>query len=256
MHALKVYRDKSKGVSDLLNWAALVDDGRILCKDGEIIGGFFYSCKDTASSTEAERNYISGRVNTALSRFDNHWTITHDAVRMPSSEYPAEHLSHFPDPITRLIEAENRTKFLAEGNHFETNYVLILAYRPPLRRQSKVAGLMYDVDSESEEALADKHLAYFNKTLEDLADSLNGVLKLQKMGSYTEYDELWDASIHNRTSLQFCQPSQRSLWAEAREDYYPNNPSNEPASIRVYGRTAASYDHLRSARKQCVWTWL
>jgi type IV secretion system protein VirB4 len=104
MHALKVYRNKSKGVADLLNWAALISDGRILCKDGQIIGGFFYSCKDTASSTESERNYNTARVNTALARLDNHWTITHDAVRVPSSEYPAEHLSHFPDPITRLIE--------------------------------------------------------------------------------------------------------------------------------------------------------
>ena len=188
MHALKVYRDKSKGVSDLLNWAALVDDGRVLCKDGEIVGGFFYSCKDTASSTEAERNYITARVNAALARLDNHWTVTHDAVRMPSSEYPAEHLSHFPDPITRLIEKENRNKFLAEGNHFETYYVLILAYQPPLRRDSKVAGLMYDVKSENDESLADKHLAYFNKTLEDLGDSLNGVLTLKKMGSYEHVD--------------------------------------------------------------------
>lgn len=151
MHPLKIYRDKSKGVSDLLNWAALIDDGTILCKDGEIIGGFFYRCKDTASSTEEERNYMTARVNVALSRLDNHWTISHDAVRMPSSEYPAAHHSHFPDAITKLIEAENRNKFLAEENHFETYYVLLLAYKPPLHRDSKMAGIMYDVNSEKED---------------------------------------------------------------------------------------------------------
>src|SRR5277367_2363573 len=106
MHALKVYRDKSKGVSDLLNWAALVDDGRVLCKDGEIGGGFFYSCKDTASSTEAERNYITARVNAALARLVNHWTVTHDAVRMPSSEYPAEHLCAVN--TTKVIERNSQ----------------------------------------------------------------------------------------------------------------------------------------------------
>src|ERR1700722_10871259 len=197
MHALKVYRNKSKGVSDLLNWAALIDDGRVLWKDGEIVGGFFYSCKDTASSTEAERNYLTARVNAALARLDNHWTITHDAVRMPSSDYPAEHLSHFPDPITRLIEKENRDKFLAEGNHFETYYVLILAYQPPLRRHSKVAGLMYDVNQAEEECLADKHLAYFNKTLEDLADSLNGILTMKKMGSYEYIDRFGKSHLRD-----------------------------------------------------------
>jgi type IV secretion system protein TrbE len=183
MHALQIYRSKSKGVSDLLNWAALIDDGTILCKGGEIIGGFFYSCKDTASSTEAERNYLTARVNTALARLDNHWTVTHDAVRMPSSDYPAAHLSYFPDPITRLIEAENREKFLAEGKHFETYYVMILAYTPPLERQSQFRALMYGVDSTNELSLADKHLAHFNKTLDDLADSLNGILTLKRMGS-------------------------------------------------------------------------
>lgn len=188
MQALKIYRDKAKGVSDLLNWAALIDAGRILCKDGQIIGGFFYNCKDTASATAAERNYCTSRINTALARLDNHWTITVDAIRMPSSEYPAEHSSHFPDPITRLIEAENRQKFISEGNHFETYYVLALAYTPPFSRQSKMTGLMYDVDSQHAESLADKHLAYFNKTMEDIADSLTGVLTLRPMGSYTHVD--------------------------------------------------------------------
>lgn len=197
MQALKVYRNKSKGVADLLNWAALVDDGRILCKGGEIIGGFFYSCKDTASSTEAERNYLTARVNAALARLDNHWTITHDAVRMPSSEYPAEHLSHFPDPITRLIEAENRQKFLAEGKHFETYYVLILAYTPPLQRQSKFGRLMYGVDASSEASIGDKHLEYFNKTLDDLEDSLNGILTLKRMGSYTHSDRFGKSHLRD-----------------------------------------------------------
>jgi len=180
-----------------LNWAALISDGRILCKDGQIIGGFFYSCKDTASSTESERNYNTARVNTALARLDNHWTITHDAVRVPSSEYPAEHLSHFPDPITRLIETENRKKFLAEGNHFETYYVLTLAYRPPLSRHSKMANLMYDVNATNVESLANQHLAYFDKTLEELADSLNGILTLQKMGSYEHFNRFEKSDLRD-----------------------------------------------------------
>ena len=37
MLALKQFRDKAKGVADLLNWAALIDEGIVIGKDGRRI---------------------------------------------------------------------------------------------------------------------------------------------------------------------------------------------------------------------------
>ncbi len=54
---------------------------------------------------------------------------------------------------------------------------------------------------ENDESLADKHLAYFDKTLEDLADSLNGVLTLKKMGSYEHVDRFGKPHLTRRARL-------------------------------------------------------
>jgi hypothetical protein len=37
MHSLKPYKNRSKGVSDLLDWAALMDDGIVQGKSGAIV---------------------------------------------------------------------------------------------------------------------------------------------------------------------------------------------------------------------------
>ena len=54
MQNLKQFRDRAKGTADLLNFASLIDDGLVLCKDGSLLAGFFYREPDTASATPAE----------------------------------------------------------------------------------------------------------------------------------------------------------------------------------------------------------
>ena len=100
MLALKHFREKAAGVSDLLNWAALIDDGIVLCKDGSLLAGYFYRGRDTASATDAERNHLTTRVNTALARLGNGWVTWHDAVRLPAGDYPAPSDSDFPKAST------------------------------------------------------------------------------------------------------------------------------------------------------------
>ena len=70
---LKPFQDKASGLADLLNWAALVDEGIVQTKSGALLAGFFYQGKDIASSTDAERNYIAQRVNIALARLGSGW---------------------------------------------------------------------------------------------------------------------------------------------------------------------------------------
>lgn len=196
--ALKAFRDKAAGVADLLNWAALIEDGVIQCKDGTLLAGFFYRGPDTASATAAERNYISRQVNRALARLGSGWATWMDAVRMPSIGYPAPEESAFPDPITRLIDAERRMQFLTEGAHFESHYVLIAAYTPPLRRESKVVDFMYAHDPAQATAHGgDRILAGFRKALEDLQDTLSTVLTIERMGCYTHTDAWGQAHLRD-----------------------------------------------------------
>lgn len=206
MQPLKDFRDKAKALPDLLNWAALVDDGIVLGKDGSLMAGFFYRGQDVASSTDAERDYITAQVNAALARLGSGWVTWQDAVRMPASAYSAARLSHFPDPVTAMIDRERRDHFTKEGAHYESEYALVLLYTPPKRRNSKLGEYIYDDDDATAVEPASRLLEQFKKALEDMEDSLGGVIKMRRMGSFTVEDA--QGSTHMRDELvnylQFC----------------------------------------------------
>ena len=135
MLALKTFRSRAAGLPDLLNWAALIGDGIVQGKDGSLLAGWFYRGPDIASSTDDERNWLTGRINAALARLGSGWVTWVEAVRLPASGYPAAELSHFPDPVSRLIDEERRRQFLRERLHYESEYALLVQYTPPLRRK-------------------------------------------------------------------------------------------------------------------------
>lgn len=188
MNFLRPFRSKAKGVPDLLNWAALVDDGTILNKDGSLLAGFFYRGEDSESSTDERRNQVSARVNRALTRLGTGWAVWFDAVRMPVAAYSAPEDSHFPDPVTALIDNERRAAALAEGEHYETEHVLCVQWTPPLKGASKIADLVYDDDKGRKEDLATKHQALFKRVLNELQDNLEDVLQMRRMGAFVLED--------------------------------------------------------------------
>src|SRR5580692_610189 len=188
MLRLKPFRDKAAGVADLLNWSHLVDSGIVLCKDGSLLAGWFYRAPDIASSTDGERNWLSGRVNAALARLAAGWTSWIDAVRLPASSYPEAERSHFPDPVSRLVDAERRAQFLREGGHYEGEYALIVQFTPPLRRKSKLVDLIYDDDPSETITPANRILEQFKKALADLEDAIGDAVSLRRMESYTFTD--------------------------------------------------------------------
>jgi type IV secretion system protein TrbE len=189
MLSLKPYRDTARGLSDLLDWAALIDDGIVLGKSGALLAGYFTRGQDTASATEAERNHIAGRVNAALTRLGSGWATWHDAVRLPSAAYAPPEACHFPDPVSRLIDAERRRQFMAQGAHFESEYALLFLYTPPLRRSTRIQDYLWDEGPASvRQSPADQTLAFFRKTLEDVEDALGDAVTLRRMTGYTVTD--------------------------------------------------------------------
>jgi len=186
--ALKPFRDKAAGVPDLLNWSHLVAPGIVLGKDGSLLAGWFYRGPDIASSTDSERNWLSGRVNAALSRLGNGWATWVEAVRLPSSDYPPRERSHFPDPVSRLVDEERRRQFMREGVHYESEYALIVQYTPPLRRKSRLVDIIYDDEPSESRSPADRILAQFDKALSDLEDAIGDAVQLRRMGSFTVTD--------------------------------------------------------------------
>lgn len=184
MLSLKHFRGKAKGLPDLLNYAALMDAGVVQLKDGSLLTGFFYQGDDVQSSTPERLSQIGLRANAALRRFGSGWATWFEAVRLETSAYSAPEDSHFPDPVSKMIDAERRAFFQKEGRHFETEHALLVMFTPPLRRDSKVIDMIYD-DDGTQELPADRILKTFNRQLEEFADNMADVVRLRRMGGYT-----------------------------------------------------------------------
>src|ERR1700722_10469421 len=116
MMNLAEYRRRSQTLADFLPWAALVEKGVILNKDGSFQRSARFRGPDLDSATAAELVAIPGRLNNALRRLGSAWAIFVEAQRLPGNRYPE---SDFPDAASRLVDAERRAPFEAESAHFE-----------------------------------------------------------------------------------------------------------------------------------------
>ena len=207
MLALKPFRSRAAGVSDLLPYAALIDTGLVLTKDGALLSGWFYGGPDVQSMTEAEKNYRTMRLNSALAGRGSGWAYWFDASRMPAAAYPSAAASHFPDPVSQLIDDERRRQFLREGVHFETEHALTIMFTPPLRRQSKLAEWVYDDDDPAARILpSDRHIAQFRRVCEEIEDALGDLLRLRPMRGFTVVDPHGHEQMQDElvNYLHFC----------------------------------------------------
>ncbi|MHB1110552.1 MAG: conjugal transfer protein TrbE, partial [Devosia sp.] len=201
MVALRQFRNTKPSFADLTPYAGLVADGVILLKDGSLMAGWYFAGPDSESSTNIERNEVSRQVNTILARLGSGWMIQVEALRIPTSAYPAAEACHFPDPVTRAIDDERRRHFESGRGHYESQHALILTFRPPERRQSGLARYVYS-DRESRTATyADTVLKTFQSAIREVEQYLTNVLSIRRMvtrevpegpdGRIARYDDLF-----------------------------------------------------------------
>src|ERR1700744_5802163 len=128
MMNLAEYRHRSDRLADFLPWVALVGKGIILNKDGSFQRTAGFRGPDLDSATPAELVAITSRLNNALRRLGSGWALFIEAQRKPANHYPK---SEFPDPVSRIVDAERKAQFEEEGTHFESRYFLTLLWLPP-----------------------------------------------------------------------------------------------------------------------------
>ena len=141
MMNLAEYRRRSQTLADFLPWAALVERGVILNKDGSLQRSAQFRGPDLDSATSAELVAITGRLNNALRRLGSGWAIFVEAQRLPGNNYPE---SAFPDAASRLVDAERRAQFEEEGAHFESRYFLTLVWLPPAEDAARAEAWLYE----------------------------------------------------------------------------------------------------------------
>lgn len=184
MLKLADYRSKSKGLPDLLPYAALIAPGVVLCKDGSLLAAWKVRGRDTASSTFAEMAWISDRTNEAVKDLGNGWMLHMNAVREQSRAYPSEASGHFPDSVTRMIDNERRAYFKADWC-YSTTSVLTLTYKPDLQ----AARIARQTQQGMERDLLAHNLERFTTVLRQIEDALAGVLELWRLEEREVFDE-------------------------------------------------------------------
>ncbi|MCK1364311.1 conjugal transfer protein TrbE [Bradyrhizobium sp. 62] len=141
MMNLAEYRHSNTRLADFLPWAALVDMGIILNKDGSFQRTAKFRGPDLDSAVPAELVGIAGRLNNALRRLGSGWAVFVEAQRHFAGSYPP---STFPDVASALVDAERRAQFEEAGANYESSYFLTFLYLPPEEGAAKAERLLYE----------------------------------------------------------------------------------------------------------------
>jgi hypothetical protein len=141
MMNLAEYRHRGQSLADFLPWAALVQSGIILNKDGSFQRSARFRGPDLDPATPAELVAITARLNNALRRLGSGWAIFVEAQRHPANHYPE---SRFPDAASSLVDAERRAQFEEAGAHFQSRYFLTLLWLPPADDAARAEAWLYE----------------------------------------------------------------------------------------------------------------
>lgn len=200
------HRSKKAGASDLLNYAAVVDDGVIVGKNGSFLSAWLYKGDDNSSSTEEQREIVSLRINQALSGLGNGWMIHVDAIRRPAPNY-SERCS-FPDPVSAAIDEERRRYFEGLGTMYEGFFVLTLTWFPPALAQRKFVELMFDDDVKMPSSGAQTLglIEQFKREIATIESRLSTAIKLIRLRGHKVVQEDGSTVTHDDflSWLQYC----------------------------------------------------
>ena len=141
MMNLGEYRRSISHLADFLPWAALVDEGIVLNKDGSFQRTARFRGPDLDSAVPAELVGVAGRLNNALRRLGSGWAVFVEAQRCPANQYPQ---GYFPDVASALVDVERRAQFEEEGAHYESDYFLTFLYLPPPEDTARAEGFLYE----------------------------------------------------------------------------------------------------------------
>ncbi|MET4296284.1 type IV secretion/conjugal transfer VirB4 family ATPase [Bradyrhizobium sp. LB8.2] len=164
---LAEYRNRPHSLADFLPWAALVEKGVVLNKDGAFQRTARFRGPDLDSATPAELVGVTARLNNALRRLGSGWAIFVEAQRSSAQTYPH---NTFPDAASALVDLERRDAFEEAGAHFESRYFMTLVWLPPAEDASRIEGWLYEGRAQSG---VDPH-----ELLRGFVDRTNRVLQL------------------------------------------------------------------------------
>jgi len=201
-------RPHGQAVADLLNYAAVADDGVIVCKNGAFMAAWMFQGDDAASSTDEQRETASMRVNQALARLGNGWMLHVDAVRKPAQGYSEPGVSYFPDRVSAAIDEERRRLFRSLGATYEGYLVMTLTYYPPQIAQRRFVEMMFDDDTEVADGTerTASLIGDFQRECRSFESRLSSVFRMERLKGHRGVTEEGRDITHDDFLrwLQFC----------------------------------------------------
>jgi len=187
------HRRHAVGLADLLLYDSLIEDGVLLLHDGGLLAGWKFRGPDLGSATHGEMAALSARLG-AILRLGSGWMVKCDSIRSQAPGYPEK--QRFPDSITRIIDDERREQFMAEGAHFESDYFLTLTYLPPIAREEKVKGWMFE-GMKGRQASAARILEQFKSRIAAFEDVFKSLFTATRLKSAFKKDESGKGAIYD-----------------------------------------------------------
>lgn len=184
-HNTSKNRSPIAGFVDLLNYAAVVDDGVVIGKNGSFMAAWLYQGEDIANTTDAAREMMAFRINQALSPMGNGWMIHVDAIRRAAPNYIESDASFFPDQVSKAVDEERRRLFEQIGTLYEGYFVITLTWYPPVLAQKRFVELMFDDSGEtfSPEAKTYQLIETFKQFCKNFESRMSAALKFERLGS-------------------------------------------------------------------------
>lgn len=205
---LKKHQSAEAGLADLLNYAAVVDDGVIVGKNGSFMASWLYRGADNASATDVERNMISFRINQALANMGSGWMVHVDAIRRPAPNYSHPSQSVFPDPVSAAVDEERRRAFEGLGNLFEGFFVVTVTWFPPMLAERKFVELMFhdDADKPNNKARTHHLIDFFKREVKNIESRMSSAVTLERLRGKKIMNEDGSTVTHDEflQYLQFC----------------------------------------------------
>ena len=148
MLGLSPYAHTPSRLEDFLPWGFLVAPGVILNKDGSFQTSARFRGPDVRSSTPEELVSFSARANNVFKRLGSGWAVYIEAERREIRDYPA---GAFPDPASRLMDAERAAHFEEADSQFETVHHITLQWAPPPDSTRRASAFFFDIDKTDDD---------------------------------------------------------------------------------------------------------
>ena len=205
-HHLKKHRGHQAGLVDLLNYAAVVDDGVIIGKNGSFMAAWLYQGEDIANTTDEAREMMAFRINQAMSSMGNGWMIHVDAIRRAAPGYSEPSTSYFPDLISQAVDEERRQYFESMGALYEGYFVITLTWYPPVLAQKRFVELMFDDSGEklNQKAKTCQLIETFKQSCRNFESRMSAALHLERLGSEKFSNENQVTQDNFLRHIQYC----------------------------------------------------